>query len=163
MKIKQALNELLDRIGDGLVIASNGQISRELFELRKKRGEPTDDFYCQGAMGCVLGIGLGVALNTKKQVYVLTGDGALLMKLGSLATIAKHNLDNLRIVVLNNNSHASTGGQPTAFQKARDWVSRYCEIIDIEGGVRPDLGRPNLSCEQIKTNFMKKCVKYISQ
>ena len=163
MRIEQVLSRVLDRIGDSLVIASNGQISRVLFELRKERGEPTDDFYCQGAMGCAVGIGFGVARNTKKQVYVLIGDGALLMKLGSLATIAQYNLDNLHIIVLNNNSHASTGGQPTAFSKAKDWVSQYCEVIDIEGGVRPDLSRPDISCEQIKSNFMEKCKKYISQ
>ncbi len=156
MTREKAINELLDEIGDDLVISSTGRISRELFELRLKRNESTDDFYMMGSMGCALGIGLGVALNTNKQVWVLSGDGALLMKLGSLATVAKLNPKNLHIVILNNNAHDSTGGQKTAFEEVRDFVEKFCLIIDVEEGTRLNLGRPTITPEQIKDNFMKK-------
>ena len=71
MNREQLLTSLLDEIKDGLIVCSLGKMSRELFELRKQRGEPNDDFYMMGSMGCAIAIGLGVALNTKKKVYVL--------------------------------------------------------------------------------------------
>jgi phosphonopyruvate decarboxylase len=151
---EQAIENLLD--GGGLIISSTGKISRELFDLRKKRGEPTNDFYMMGSMGCAIGIGLGLALNTKKNVYVLTGDGALLMHLGSLATVAKYNLPNLKIIVLNNGCHDSTGGQPTNFEMVRDFVGKHCTIIDVEKGSRSDLGRPDITPEEMVANFMKR-------
>jgi len=151
-----AIENLLDEIGDGLIVSSTGKISRELFDLRKKRGEPTNDFYMMGSMGCAVGIGLGLALNTKRNVYVLTGDGALLMHLGSLATVAKYNLPNLKIIVLNNGCHDSTGGQPTNFEQVRDFVGKHCTIIDVEKGSRSDLGRPDNTPEEIVSNFMKR-------
>jgi phosphonopyruvate decarboxylase len=156
MTREKALEDLLNEIGNDIIISSTGKMSRELFELRKKRGEPTNDFYMMGSMGCAIGIGLGVALNTKKTVYVLTGDGALLMHLGSLATVAKLNLPNLKIIVINNGCHESTGGQLHNFEMVRDFVSKHCVIIDVEKGCRSDLGRPDITPKQMVDNFMSK-------
>ena len=64
-------------------------------------------------MGCASGMGLGVALNTAKSVLVLDGDGAALMKMGTLATIGAQAPANLVHVVLDNGVHDSTGGQAT--------------------------------------------------
>ena len=154
---EQTIENFLKRIQpQDLVISSNGKLSRELYELRLKRGEPTNDFYMLGSMGCAVSIGLGVALNTKKQVFVLTGDGALLMKLGSLATIAKYKPENLHIIVLNNDCHNTTGGQPTNFKEVRSFVESICEVIDVEKGTRDNLGRVNMTPEQIKDAFMAK-------
>jgi phosphonopyruvate decarboxylase len=157
MTREQIIEQFLKRIKpNDLVISSNGKISRELYELRLKKGEPTNDFYMLGSMGCAVSIGLGVALNTKKQVFVITGDGALLMKLGSLATVAKYRLPNLHIIVLNNNCHDTTGGQPTNFKEVRPFVEEHCEVIDVERGTRDDLGRVNMTPEQIRDAFMAK-------
>ena len=150
----QAIEQLLDEVGDSLVVASLGLISRELFELRKKRGEPTEDFYMQGSMGCAVGIGLGLALNTKKPVYVLTGDGAFLMKLGSLATVLRYAPPNLHIIVLNNGCHESCGGQPTSFDSIKKYLP--VRVIDIATGVSPDLGRPSVDPELITKKFREK-------
>jgi thiamine pyrophosphate-dependent acetolactate synthase large subunit-like protein len=94
-----------------------------------------------GAMGCILGIGLGVALNTKKTVRVIIGDGALLMKLGSLATILAHAPKNLKILVINNSCHESCGGQKTNFDAIKHLFKDTLEIINIEPGSRKDLPR----------------------
>jgi phosphonopyruvate decarboxylase len=64
-------------------------------------------------MGCASGMGLGVALNTTRPVVVLDGDGAMLMKLGTLATIGARAPKNLVHVILDNGAHESTGGQAT--------------------------------------------------
>jgi phosphonopyruvate decarboxylase len=64
-------------------------------------------------MGCASGLGLGLALNTERPVVVLDGDGAALMKLGTLATIGAMAPKNLVHLVLDNGVHDSTGGQAT--------------------------------------------------
>jgi len=156
MTRENAISNLLNEYKDALIVSSTGKISRELFELRKKRKERTNDFYMQGSMGCAIPIALGLALNCpSKKVLCLTGDGAVLMKLGSLATVLKHKPDNLEIIVLNNNSHESTGGQPTNFDKVKFFVKQVCRIIEVEPKSRKDLGRPNISCKQITRNFRK--------
>ena len=57
--------------------------------------------------------GLGVALNSTKRVVVLDGDGAALMKMGTLATVGAYGPENLIHIVLDNGTYDSTGGQPT--------------------------------------------------
>ena len=47
------------------------------------------------------------------QVFALYGDGAVLMHMGSLATIGQRGPPNLRHIVFNNGAHDSVGGQPT--------------------------------------------------
>jgi phosphonopyruvate decarboxylase len=67
-----------------------------------------------GSMGCAAGFGLGIAqAQPKRPVIVVDGDGALLMKLGTLATIGSLAPKNLHHIVLDNGAHESTGGQPT--------------------------------------------------
>ena len=62
-------------------------------------------------------MGLGLALaQPKKRVLVITGDGDMLMSLGSLATVAAQQPDNLAIVVLDNEKFGETGNQATAHQ-----------------------------------------------
>lgn len=65
-----------------------------------------------GAMGAAVSVGLGVALSAPtEQVAVVTGDGELLMNIGSLATVASIMPDNLSIVCVDNGRHGETGGQ----------------------------------------------------
>jgi len=67
-----------------------------------------------GAMGAPVGMGLGLAMaQPKKRVLVITGDGDMLMSLGSLATVATQQPDNLAIVVLDNEKFGETGNQAT--------------------------------------------------
>lgn len=153
---EQALEELLNRIpSEALVVTCNGKLGRELFELRKKRGESNDDFIMIGSMGCALPIALGVALNTKKEVYCLLGDGNFLMKMGAYATYLRYRRPNLKLIILNNGRHDSTGGQPTNFFMIDEYLP-FLEVIDILPGARSDLGRPTLTAVEIKDNFMKK-------
>ncbi len=67
-----------------------------------------------GAMGGTAMIGLGIALaQPERRVLVITGDGDMLMGLGSLATIALQRPANLSIVVLDNERYGETGMQAT--------------------------------------------------
>lgn len=155
MTREQALENLLNELPkEALIVTCNGKLGRELFELRVKRNEPNDDFIMVGSMGCAVAIGLGVALNTKKMVYVLTGDGNLIMKFGSVFTTLKYKPENFKIIVLDNGQHESTGGQPTASEYLP--LCDYMRLISIEPGSRADLGRPTISPKEIKKNFMRK-------
>ncbi len=94
---------------DGLIVANLGFPSRELYEL----GDQPNFFYMLGSMGLASSIGLGLAFSQKKMVYVLDGDGSLLMNLGSLATIAHHAPPHYNLIILDNGVYGSTGNQAT--------------------------------------------------
>ena len=107
---KEAIRLISKEIGDKVIVSANGYISRDLFEIDDK---PTN-FYMIGSMGLTSSIGLGLALqNPKKMIYVFDGDGNILMNLGSLTTIGKLKPKNLIHLVFDNQSHDSTGGQPS--------------------------------------------------
>ena len=53
------------------------------------------------------------SLNTRRKMVVIDGDGAALMKLGTLATIGAYAPGNLVHLLLDNGVHDSTGGQAT--------------------------------------------------
>jgi phosphonopyruvate decarboxylase len=106
----EVLQTVLARLPNtAAVIATTGKCGRELFTLEDRE----QHFYQVGSMGCAGAMGLGVALNVARPVVVLDGDGAALMKLGSLATIGAYHPSNLVHVVLDNGVHDSTGGQAT--------------------------------------------------
>jgi sulfopyruvate decarboxylase subunit beta len=95
---------------EGLIVCNLGFPSRELFSLSDKPSH----FYMLGSMGMASSIGLGLALAQKKRVYVIDGDGSLLMNMGSLATIAHHAPHNYCLIVIDNRCYSSTGNQPTS-------------------------------------------------
>ena len=77
-------------------------------------GDHPGNFYLWGAMGGAAMMGLGLALaQPQKPVLVVTGDGEMLMGLGSLATIGVRKPRNLSIVVIDNELYGETGRQPT--------------------------------------------------
>lgn len=66
-----------------------------------------------GAMGKASSMGLGLALaHPDRKVFILDGDGSLLMNLGSLTTISEQAPQNLYHFVFENGVYAVTGGQP---------------------------------------------------
>ncbi|MCX4881503.1 MULTISPECIES: phosphonopyruvate decarboxylase [unclassified Streptomyces] len=91
------------------VVSTTGKTSRELYTLDDR----DQHFYMVGAMGSAVTVGLGVALHTPRPVVVVDGDGSVLMRLGSLASVGAHAPRNLVHVVLDNGVHDSTGGQRT--------------------------------------------------
>lgn len=99
---------------DDLLVTTTGKASREVYELRKKLGQPHKDFLTVGGMGHTASIALGVALGQpNKRVLCIDGDGSMLMHLGALPVIASVKPANLIHVLINNAAHESVGGQPT--------------------------------------------------
>jgi phosphonopyruvate decarboxylase len=91
------------------IIATTGFCGRELYMIADR----PQHIYQVGSLGCASAMGLGVALNVDRPVIVLDGDGAALMKMGSLATIGAQAPSNLVHILIDNGVHESTGGQAT--------------------------------------------------
>ena len=117
MKRYEAIEVITESLkGDELVISANGLISRELFTIK----DSPRNFYMLGSMGLASSIGFGLAFSlSDKKVVVIDGDGNILMNMGSLATIGHFAPSNLTHIVLDNEMHASTGGQPTVSNTVR--------------------------------------------
>ena len=101
---------------DAIVVSTTGKTSRELYAVRQILGhDNNNDFLNIGAMGHCSHVALGIAMqHPDRTVVCLDGDGALLMHMGSLASLGVCHPANLRHVVINNGAHESVGGQATA-------------------------------------------------
>ncbi|HKS20278.1 MAG TPA: thiamine pyrophosphate-dependent enzyme [Bradyrhizobium sp.] len=96
-------------------------------------GDHDRNFYLWGGMGGAVMMGLGLALAQPDQpVVVITGDGEMLMGMGSLATVGLQRPGNLSIVVLDNEAYGETGGQVSHTASAADLVgvAKACGIAD---------------------------------
>jgi thiamine pyrophosphate-dependent acetolactate synthase large subunit-like protein len=94
--------------GDAIVVVGNvvGQAWRA-------GGRHDLDYYGGASMGDAPGVALGLALaQPQRPVLALLGDGAMLMGLASLVTIASQRPPNLTIHIFENGMHEMTGGQP---------------------------------------------------
>ncbi len=128
------IKSLLTNISfDSPVLGTTGFTGRELTELAGDHPH----FYMPGSMGCLPSIGLGLAkANPTKRFFVLDGDGALLMKLGSLSTLGHYKPTNLVHIVFDNLCYESTGCQATVantvdFESlARACGYRHCVSVD---------------------------------
>jgi sulfopyruvate decarboxylase subunit beta len=108
MKRIEAIQYVVNLVSKELVISNLGYPSQELYYVKDR----PKNFYMLGSMGLASSIGLGLALARKNdRVIAFDGDGSILMNLGSLATIANQKPPNLILVILDNESYATTGGQ----------------------------------------------------
>ena len=177
-----ALQVILESLtGREAVVATTGMTGRELFTLADR----PNHLYVVGGMGTASAIGFGIAHALPEQpVVVLDGDGAALMKLGSLATIGYYQPRNLLHVILDNECHDSTGGQQTsspiarfaemaaaanyrrAFTADRPEDVRQCVQylrtatgpsllhVKIQPGSPKKVGRPGVKPHEVKERFM---------
>jgi thiamine pyrophosphate-dependent acetolactate synthase large subunit-like protein len=142
---RAAVARLLAGRQDLLVVSGLGSPTYDVAAA----GDHALNFYLWGAMGGAAMVGLGLALaQPRRPVLVVTGDGELLMGLGSLATIAAQNPGNLAIAVLDNEAYGETGGQKSHTAHGTDLaaVARGCGIGDSriiveEGDLRSFAGR----------------------
>jgi thiamine pyrophosphate-dependent acetolactate synthase large subunit-like protein len=110
LRRRAVVKKLLAQRGDWLVVAGLGAPA---WDVTAAGDEPLN-FPLWGAMGGAVPLGLGLALaQPSRRVLVITGDGEMLMGLGSLATVAIQAPPNLAIVVLDNERYGETGMQLT--------------------------------------------------
>jgi phosphonopyruvate decarboxylase len=146
----------------------------------------SNDFLTVGSMGHSSSIALGIALNVpNRNIFCFDGDGALLMHMGSIATIGSFSPKNFRHIVFNNGAHESVGGQPTigfnldlekialgsgykkyflattqdeittAMKRLADFSDLALLEIRINLNSRDDLGRPTVIPIDNKRDLMK--------
>ncbi|MDX2379664.1 MAG: phosphonopyruvate decarboxylase [Acidimicrobiia bacterium] len=184
---EDALAALCEVIGpDAIVVSTTGMLSRELFELRAGSGaDDSRDFLTIGGMGHASAIALGVArAERERDVWCLDGDGALLMHMGTLASIADHGPSNFYHAVFNNGVHDSVGGQPTSigvvdvaasaraagytWSDGTDRLDRIEQLVTemrsvsgptlleirVRPGARTDLGRPTVTPAENRDRFL---------
>ncbi len=105
---RKVLAQVLGERRDALVVAALGTTNYDLFAV----SDAPENVYLWNAMGITVPIGLGLAIaQPGRRVLVITGDGDMLMGIGSLATIAVQAPANLGILVLDNECFEETGGQ----------------------------------------------------
>lgn len=177
--------ESLDK--NDIIVSTTGKTGREICEYRENNKQShKNDFLTIGSMGHCSQVALGIALMKKdKQVYIIDGDGSVIMHMGSLGIIGTNAPKNLKHIIINNGAHESVGGQPTVgFKIDFRKVSEACgyknvsiaenhdAVIDeflklkkssgpslleirVRQGARKNLGRPTTTPVENKKEFMK--------
>jgi thiamine pyrophosphate-dependent acetolactate synthase large subunit-like protein len=144
MERRELVKRLLADRGDLAVVCGLGSPTYDVAAA----GDHPLNLYVWGAMGGAAMIGLGLALaQPAKRVAVITGDGEMLMGMGSLATIGIQRPRNLAIVVFDNGVYGETGMQPSHTQSGVDLISvagacgiATCLDVRDQAGLR-DLGQ----------------------
>jgi thiamine pyrophosphate-dependent acetolactate synthase large subunit-like protein len=127
---RSVVTGLLANRKDAIVVGGLGASTYDIAAV----GDHDRNFYLWGAMGGAVMIGLGIALaQPELPVLVITGDGEMLMGMGSLATVGLQKPKNLTIVVLDNEVYGETGGQASHTAATVDLVgvARSCGIADV--------------------------------
>jgi thiamine pyrophosphate-dependent acetolactate synthase large subunit-like protein len=105
---RAAVEALLTDRKDLLIVTGLGSPSYDVFAA----GDHPGNYYLWAAMGSATTVGFGIAMAQRERpVLVLTGDGEMLMGIGSLATVALKAPKNLTIAVLDNGHYGETGMQ----------------------------------------------------
>ena len=136
LKRRDVARALLAERNDMLVVAGLGSTAWDATAA----GDHPLTFPLWGAMGGAVTIGLGLALaQTSRRVLVITGDGEMLMGLGSLATVAAQAPVNLAVCVFDNERYGETGMQltHTAMGVSLTEVAAACGIR-ITGDIRSE-------------------------
>jgi thiamine pyrophosphate-dependent acetolactate synthase large subunit-like protein len=127
---RAAIRTLLADRGNLLLVTGLGSTTWDAASV----GDDDRNFYLWGAMGAAAMVGLGLALaRPDRRVLVVTGDGEMLMGLGSLATIGVQHPQNLAIAVFDNGRYGETGGQASHTDAAVSLpaVARACGIEQV--------------------------------
>lgn len=121
MHRREAVRVLLEDRGELIVVTGLGSCTYDVASV----GDHERNYYLWGAMGSATTVGLGLALaRPKDRVLVVTGDGEMLMGLGSLATVGVKKPRNLSIVVFDNGHYGETGMQ-------RSHAGAGCDLVGV--------------------------------
>lgn len=126
---REAVPKLVGDPNDFLIIAGLAGTAKDTAHLCEPRA---NYFACAGIMGGATAMGLGLALaQPERRVLVLTGDGELLMNVGSLATVGIMQPPNLSIVCVDNGHYGETG-----YQKSHTMLGVDLATIASGSGIR---------------------------
>lgn len=127
MTVVDALRVLAEHCAADQIVLTNQGSARIWPKLRSRA---LDFHYNPSTMGGAIPLGLGLALaQPAREVVIVSGDGSLLMSLGSLVTVVSAGARNLTVVLLDNGIYEVTGGQQTP---AKAFVD-YCGLARVAG------------------------------
>lgn len=107
-EVLKVINRMITK--NTIQLATTGMTGRELYEIE----DSVNNLYMVGSMGCVSSLALGLSFTRPdKAIVAIDGDGALLMRMGSLAVNGAYGPENMLHILLDNSSYDSTGGQST--------------------------------------------------
>lgn len=125
----EAVPAIIGKPDDFLFIGGLAGTAKDLAALTN---DGANYYGMAGAMGAAVSMGLGLALaRPDKKVLVATGDGELLMNIGSLATVSILNPPNLRILCVDNGHYGETG-----YQKSHTSLGVDLEEMAIGAGIK---------------------------
>lgn len=188
MKREAIIRHIVDVANKDVIVSTTGKTSRELYEIREANGDDhANDFLTVGSMGHSSSIAMGIALQMpNKKIWIIDGDGAVLMHMGSMALLGSSELENVVHIVINNGAHESVGGIPSVADRIDlANIARGCgypsvsqvdndshlvaalraakvrndlSFIEVKAsiGSRSDLGRPTTTAKRNKEIFMAK-------
>ena len=153
MPVVDVLQVLAELCGDDQIVVTNQGSARIWPKIRRRS---LDFHYNPSTMSGAIPLALGLALaQPQREVLAISGDGSLLMSLGSLVTVIGSGATNLTVVLLDNGLYEVTGGQetpaarvtvdyaglaraagfPTAveFRDLVDWQTRAADILALPG------------------------------
>lgn len=191
MTREEIIRKIVAVSGEDAIVSTTGKASRELFEIREANGQSHGyDFLTVGSMGHSSSIALGIALQKpEKKVWIIDGDGAVLMHMGSMALLGTNAPKNVVHVVINNGAHETVGGMPTvakeidlvkiaegcgygkavcvsdfealeaALKDAKEFEGLSLIEVKCAIGARDDLGRPTTTAKENKERFMEQLRK----
>ena len=186
LRREDIIKHIVDVSKEDTVVSTTGKASRELFEIREANGQGHGyDFLTVGSMGHSSSIALEIALQKpEKKIWIIDGDGAVLMHMGAMAVLAANKPGNIVHILINNGAHETVGGQPTemggidpvkiaegcgypnavsvdtfekldqALKEAKDRNELSLIEVKCAIGARDDLGRPTTTAKQNKEAFM---------
>jgi thiamine pyrophosphate-dependent acetolactate synthase large subunit-like protein len=151
--VVEALRVVADLYGGDQIVVTNQGSARIWPKLRRR---PLDFHYNPSTMSGAIPLALGLALaQPQREVLAISGDGSLLMSLGSLVTVVANGATNLTIVLLDNGLYEVTGGQQTPaarvavdyaglaraagfpsaaeFRDLADWQARAADVLALPG------------------------------
>ena len=191
MKREEIIDHIVKHAENDFIVSTTGKASRELFEIREKNNQTHGfDFLTVGSMGHTSSIALAIAMQKpNKKIWIIDGDGAMLMHMGSMAVLGNQKPNNLVHIVINNGAHETVGGMPTVCETLDiKKIAMGCGYEEVESvntfdeldlclikaknsdklmlievkcaiGARDDLGRPTTTAKQNKENFMEQLMK----
>ena len=126
---RAAVKSILDMLSDDTLIVAG--LAGTKGDVLAAVGDDPRVFGFGGAMGAATSMGLGLALaRPDKRILVVTGDGELLMNVGTLATVAVANPSNLGIVCVDNEHYGETG-----FQRSHTGLGTDLAVIAQGSGI----------------------------
>lgn len=152
-----AIKIMTGSVGKNIIVSNLGIPSKELHEIKDREL----NFYMLGSMGLVSSIGLGLAIVQERHVYVIDGDGSLLMNPNALISIGEKNPSNLTVIAIDNAAYGSTGNQETCTCSQID-LELLAKASGINITVKAHTGPELEEALQRKTSFIQVIVKPVN-